>query len=154
MWVTCILTPVRSLYVSAVCWEKFLSSPILLSLHPRSSRLFGTKLKGEDVVKKKSGDCFIVLINTASQYPVLLKANWFHLWSLSSKINSGTIWMCRQVFFFSLSKNIYLNDMAEFVHIFIFSSFLCNTISTMYQFNFIFFPVVVIKYFWILILEV
>lgn len=54
-----------------ICWDVFPFFPIK-SLFQELC-LFGTKLKGEDVVKRR--DHFIVSINTASQYLLLLKSN-------------------------------------------------------------------------------
>lgn len=57
--------------VAIICWEVspfFPIKPLFQELC-----LFGTKLKGEDVVKRR--DHFTVSINTASQYLLLLKSN-------------------------------------------------------------------------------
>lgn len=54
-----------------ICWEVFPIFPIK-SLFQELC-LFGTKLKGEDVVKRR--DHFTVSINTASQCLLLLKSS-------------------------------------------------------------------------------
>lgn len=54
-----------------ICWENFPFFPIKSSFQELC--LFGTKLKGEDVVKGR--DHFTVPINTASHSLLLLKSN-------------------------------------------------------------------------------
>lgn len=55
-----------------ICWEVSPPSSPIKSLFQELC-LFGTKLKGEDVVKRR--DHFTVSINTTSQYLLLLKSN-------------------------------------------------------------------------------
>lgn len=105
-WQRCLLIP-QVLYMLLLLFVgKFsLFFPIKCSFQELC--LFGTKLKGEDVVKGR--DHFTVPINTASHSLLLLKSNWFSLWSLSSKGNLQTIRIHRYHFLF----NIYHGKMVE-----------------------------------------